>query len=217
MSICEAEPKRTLESLAETTATGCGPKDRRNADAFDLAVVGIAQRLPGYFRRRVRDSSTAEDLAQETLLKAYRCRAALRDQGRVEPWLYRIAHGALADYYRRQARRVELRDDAPQEPVGLTDKDQMMRIIVCSARCYLESLPRDYRDPVHLADYEGLPHAEVARRLGLSLAATKTRVRRGKLMVRSLMEARCRFEYDALGNIIGYELRAPLPCALDEK
>ena len=85
-------------------------------------------------------------------------------------------------------------------------------MLICSARCYLETLPPEYRDPVHLAEYEGLCHVDVARRLGLTLAAAKSRVRRGKIMVRSLMEAHCRFEYDARGNIIGYQLRPKPNC-----
>ena len=47
-------------------------------------------------------------------------------------------------------------------------------------------------------------------RLGLTLSATKARVRRGKIMVRGLMEAQCEFQYDALGNVISYQVR-PVP------
>ncbi|MEP6686114.1 MAG: sigma-70 family RNA polymerase sigma factor [Verrucomicrobiota bacterium] len=188
-----------------------------NQSTFDIAIAEIGARLPAYFRRRVRDCATAEDLAQETLLEAYRSRETLRDDSRLEQWLYGIAHFTMVDHYRRQTSRVELKENAAQELAPASCEDQAMRVICCSARCYLETLPQAYRDPVHLADYEGLPHDEVAHKLGLSLAATKSRVRRGKLMVRNLMEARCRFEYDALGNVIDYEVRAPLPCVLAEK
>ena len=173
---------------------------------FDLAVVEIAGRLPAYFGRRVSNHAVVDDLTQETLVKAFRSRGLLRRDTGLEAWLYRIAHCTVVDYYRGRLGTDALCEELPHEEA--TEHDDVRAVLVCSARCYLETLPKSYRDPVFLAEYENIPHADIARTLGLSLAATKSRVRRGKLIVRDLMEAHCRFEYDALGNIIGYEVRA---------
>jgi RNA polymerase sigma-70 factor (ECF subfamily) len=177
-------------------------------EAFELAVVEIAARLPGYFRSRVSDAAIVDDLTQETLVKAFRSQAALRNGARLEAWVYRIAHCTVADYYRRRCTTDPLCDDLPYDEAK-PPHDDVRDAIVSSARCYLETLPKMYREPVYLAEHENFAHADIARTLGLSLAATKSRVRRGKLMVRNLMEARCRFEYDRLGNVIGYQLRFP--------
>ncbi|MDP3069371.1 MAG: sigma factor [Opitutaceae bacterium] len=69
-----------------------------SAAAFDHAVTELAARLRGFIRRRVRDEATADDLAQETLLKVYRSRATLRDGQRLEAWLFRIARTTLIDF-----------------------------------------------------------------------------------------------------------------------
>ncbi|MFZ3374817.1 MAG: sigma-70 family RNA polymerase sigma factor [Chthoniobacterales bacterium] len=174
-------------------------------NAFDFGIAQISPRLLAYFRNRVGDLATAEDLRQETLLKACRARPALRDETRFEAWLFRIANGTIIDYYRR--RRPQ--DKLPCDLTGETgaEKDEVTPVMVCAVRCYLETLPKAYRDAVQLADYEGLPHAEVARRLGLTLAAAKSRVRRGKLLVKNLVEAECRLEFDCLGKVIGYQRR----------
>ncbi len=174
-------------------------------DVFDRTLVEVAALLPAYFGRRVSGPAIAEDLTQETLLKALRARCTLRDETRVEAWVYGIAQRTLVDHYRRKSTVVPLREEIPHDPV--TASDDIRTVLVASARCYLETLPGAYRDPVYLAEYEGLAHWDVARTLGLSLAATKSRVRRGRLMVRHLMEARCEFEYDGRGNIIGYRVR----------
>ena len=174
-------------------------------NAFDLAALNIAPRLSAYFRRRIRDPGSVNDLVQDTLLKAYRSRGALRDETRFDSWLFRIAHDRMVDHYRRKP-TVELRADAACDAPG--EADRVTEILECSARCYLETLPKEYRDPVHLAEYEGLSHAQIASQLGVTLAATKSRVRRGKLMVRSLMEARCEFERDVLGRVIAYRVRS---------
>ncbi len=174
-------------------------------DRFDLAVAQINRRLLTYFRNRVGDLATAEDLRQETLLKAYRARAGLRDHRRFEAWLFRIANRTMIDLYRQ--RRPH--DKSPGNLLVETGakKDEATPVMACAVRCYLETLPKVYREAVQLADYEGLPHAEVARRLGLTLAAAKSRVRRGKLLVKNLVEAECRLEFDPFGKVIGYQRR----------
>ena len=62
---------------------------------------------------------------------------------------------------------------------------------------------------MELADYAGLPHAQIAEQLGISLAATESRVRRGKQHIRGLMEQCCAMVYDARGKVVDYERR---PC-----
>ncbi len=171
---------------------------------FERAVIDFTPRLQAYCRRRVCDRATAEDLAQEVLLKAFRGRDALRDAARLEAWLYRIAHGTVMDHYRHRPRPEPWECEPAAEPTS-----DVTAVLTYNVRCYLETLPSGYRDAVHLADYEGLPHAEVARRLGFSLAAAKSRVLRGRRMVKQILESRCRFEYDRLGKIIGYQPRHP--------
>jgi RNA polymerase sigma-70 factor, ECF subfamily len=179
--------------------------------AFDLALVDMSGPLRQYFRRRVFDPVVADDLAQETLLKAFRSRASLRDETRLHAWVYQIAQCTLSDFNRRLSPVSRLRNDTPQEQPQIAD--DVRAVLACSARCYLGTLPTTYRLPVHLAEYEGLSHGEIAQKLGLSLAATKSRVRRGKLMVRNLMEAHCEFEFDRFGKIIAYQVR-PRPCGI---
>ena len=76
----------------------------------------------------------------------------------------------------------------------------------------LQALARFEREPVRLAELEGLPLAKVALRLGLSLTAVKTRVRRGRAMLKKKLQDCCRFEFDRMGKVIGWERRKPCPC-----
>jgi RNA polymerase sigma-70 factor (ECF subfamily) len=182
-----------------------------DSQSFDGALLELAPQLPRYFARRVCNPATVEDLTQETLVKAFQAREGLRDAGRLRAWIYGIAYRTLVDHYRGNRLCSESRDELQEEhPMELSD---VRTVLVASARCYLETLPGAYRDAVHLAEYEGLAHRDVARELGLSLTAAKARIRRGKIMVRELMEARCEFEYDGRGNIISYQVR-PGPCVL---
>lgn len=177
---------------------------------FDATVVQFAPKLRAFVRRRVRDDGTADDLAQETLLKVYRSRATLRDGQRLEAWMYRIARTTIADHFRRNGPAEELPGalaaESPDEIAALRET------VVRSMRRFLTELPEEYQEPVRLAELEGLPLAKIALRLGLSLTAVKSRVRRGRAMLKKKLQDCCRFEFDRLGNIIGWERRQPRPC-----
>ena len=180
------------------------------AQTFDANVLEMAPRLRAFLRRRVRDDATADDLAQETLLKVYRSRATLRDGTRLEAWLFRVARTTLIDYYRRQKPTEEV-------PAALVAENSdelaaMRAAIAASTRRFLEELPEAYREPVRLAELEGLPLAKIALRMDLSLTAVKSRVRRGRQMLKAKLQACCRFEFDRLGQVIGWERRKLLCC-----
>lgn len=177
---------------------------------FDTTVAEFATKLRAFIRRRVRDEATADDLAQETMLKVFRSREALRDGQRIEAWLYRIARTTLVDYYRRQRPREELPEQLAAETGDQVD--EVTAAMTRSLRLFLEELPEAYREPVRLAEFDGLPLAKIALRMGLSLTAVKSRVRRGRAMLKKKLQDCCRLEFDRMGKIIGYERRRA-PCA----
>jgi RNA polymerase sigma-70 factor (ECF subfamily) len=183
---------------------------------FDSAVVDFSARLRGFIRRRVRDDATADDLAQETLLKIYRSREALRDGQRIEAWLYRVARTTVIDHYRRERRGREMSFDKEPTAEPLDDMAELREAVIGSMKQFLEELPAAYREPVRLAELEGLPLAKIARRMELSLTAVKSRVRRGRAMLKRKLQDCCRFEFDRHGKVIGWERRrAPANRACD--
>ena len=177
---------------------------------FDAGVLEFAPRLRAFIRRRVRDEALADDLTQETLLKVYRSRGTLRDGTRLEAWLYQIARGTIIDHYRRRRPQEELpaalAAESPDELAAMRAR------LVVSMKRFLEELPASYREPVRLAELEGLPLARIALRLDLSLTAVKSRVRRGRALLKKKLQACCRFEFDRLGRMIGFERRRQLCC-----
>jgi RNA polymerase sigma-70 factor, ECF subfamily len=181
-----------------------------SATEFDTAIAAFSVRLRSFIRRRVADPATADDLAQETLLKVYRSREALRDGQRLEAWVYRIARTTIIDHYRRRRLTEELPESVAAEPADEVAK--LREAVIASTRHFLETLPEAYREPVRLAEFEGLPLAKIALRSGLSLTAVKSRVRRGRAMLKKKLQDCCRFEFDRMGKVIGYERRKACAC-----
>jgi RNA polymerase sigma-70 factor (ECF subfamily) len=190
-----------LGGVHDTRAKGRGVSQAE----FDTSVAEFSAKLRAFIRRRVRDDATADDLLQETMVKVFRSRAALRDGQRIEAWLYRIARTTLIDHYRRRRVGEELPADLAAESADATD--EVTAVMTRSLRIFLEELPAAYREPVRLAEFEGLPLAKIALRMGLSLTAVKSRVRRGRAMLKKKLQDCCRLEFDRMGKIIGYERR----------
>jgi RNA polymerase sigma-70 factor (ECF subfamily) len=178
---------------------------------FDAGVTEFRAKLRAFVRRRVRDDATADDLTQETLLKVYRSRTTLQEGQRLEAWLYRIARNTIVDHYRRQRPSAELPEALAAEPAD--EVADFRAAVAATTKRFLEELPEAYREPLRLAELEGLPLAKIALRSGLSLTAVKSRVRRGRAMLKKKLQACCRFEFDRQGKVIGWERRkSPRPC-----
>jgi RNA polymerase sigma-70 factor (ECF subfamily) len=157
--------------------------------------------LRRFIRRRVSDEHVAEDLLQETFVRIHRHVNSLADADRLVAWVYQIARNVILDHYR----------SPPGEAVALGETDvweepENRSMVRCPSAKWLNELigklPAGHQEAVRLAEIEGLSQQEVANRQGLSLSGAKSRVQRGRAMLKELLEQCCRFEFDRRGNLM---------------
>lgn len=161
-------------------------------------------RLRGYIAKRVREREAVEDILQDVFIKAQANLHAVRSQGSLAPWLYRIAANAIADHYRGQRPSEEVSDALPaSEP----EPDYIGEMASC-LQPLIDDLPETYRAALVLSEIDGFTQQEVAGRLGLSLSGAKSRVQRGREKLRELLHECCDIETGSNG-VVGYELRDP--------
>jgi RNA polymerase sigma-70 factor (ECF subfamily) len=181
------------------TMTGIGPADEQvwvarakagDAAAFAALVGRYEGRLRGFILRMVGDSDDAADLTQETLLRAY-CGLARTDQRlNFSAWLHRIAANACLDLLRRRRRQARCpwhlveggqvsrcRDDDPEEAAL---DDETVRALSLA----LQGIDPRQRRALLLRGCAGLSCAEIGAALGVSTAATKTILFRGREALR---------------------------------
>src|SRR6266566_4271290 len=161
-------------------------------------------RIKQFILKRIPDEYNADDILQETFLKIHTRIDTLRDEEKLQSWMYQIARNAIADYYREQKATVELSEALllPEEP--LVD-DDIVKELIPSVKAMIGSLPDEYREALILTEYEGLTQRELAERLGLSLSGAKSRVQRAREKLRVMLLDCCHFEFDRLGKIIDYQ------------
>jgi RNA polymerase sigma-70 factor (ECF subfamily) len=170
-------------------------KDARSARHLDFERL-IAEWRNDLYRFAFwlgRDPDLAEDVVQETLLRAFRSLDKLEDESAIKPWLLTIARREHARMYERK--RLETRDiddltraeKALIATEGNPDVDDMRRAIF--------RLDEDYREPLVLQVLMGFSTQEIATMMGLSQAAVLTRLHRAR---KKLIEA-IRTELDLIG------------------
>jgi RNA polymerase sigma-70 factor (ECF subfamily) len=142
-----------------------------------------------YLARLTGDPARAQELAQETFLRAYRALLKGERWGNPRAWLYRVASRLATDDYRRRKllRWLPLRDVDGREGEGRecggggVEAETAERLAVQAA---LAALSPKYRVPLVLYVYEGCTVAQVAETLGLSVGAVKMRLSRAREMFR---------------------------------
>ncbi|MEU2119358.1 RNA polymerase sigma factor [Streptomyces sp. NPDC016459] len=133
----------------------------------------------------------AEDAAQEALIILYRKIGTLRATGALASWMFRIVRNECLRHVRQLASRNESAPaglDAPPEPGAPTEpsaEDAVLRRLEAERiAAAVSALPRDQRQVLILRDVQGLPGRAVARSLGLSDAAMKSRLHRARTALR---------------------------------
>lgn len=169
-------------------------------------IYQYQDRIYRYVLTLVRDPAEAEDLTQDTLLRAYRNYASLRDTASLTSWLYRIATHVCFDRLRQRARHAPLQSevdldtlDVPEaEAPSLLQLVEQREMSACVQR-YLDDLSDAYRAVILLYDLHGMTGPEIATALRVSLPTVKIRLHRARRKLRAELEAGCEFSYDERG------------------
>lgn len=168
--------------------------------------------LRRYVYRMVRNEADADELVQESFLRATRAFGRFRHEAEASTWLYRIATNVCLDFFRRRSARPgdgcqnrarpegeqdeEMGDDLP-DSAGLTPEllFEASEMGGC-VREYVDGLPEAFRAALVLHDLEGLTTPEVGRILGWSVEKVKITVHRARRRLKGIFEQECRFYRD---------------------
>jgi RNA polymerase sigma factor (sigma-70 family) len=161
---------------------------------WDEVVHEHADRVYRLAYRLCGNRVDAEDLTQETFLRVFK---ALRDfrPGPLEGWLHRITTNLFLDLARRRQgiRFLPLLEDADRPLVATTadpERAYLQRQLAFDIQHALDALPADVRAAVVLRDLEQLPYEEIATTLAIKVGTARTRVHRGRVMLRNALPHR---------------------------
>jgi len=149
------------------------------------------QKLLAYVQTKISDVTLAEDVLQDSLLKALRATPDLREEDKLLPWFYRILNNAIIDIYRhRDSRERALGAYAQDQELVLGSEDEA---VLCACfRELMPSLKAEYVELIEKLDLAAGDPAQVAESLGINRNNLKVRRHRARQALRQRLEETCR-------------------------
>ena len=194
--------------MARSSGNAAGEADTSEADtvddparAFEAQALPLLDQRYGGALRMTRNPQDAEDLVQETYLKAYKNFHSFKQGTNLKAWLYRIMTNTYINSYRKQKRRPQessaedltdsqLYTTSAHDSTGLesAEVEALKAMPDTKITQAMAELPEDYRMVVYYADVEQLAYKEIAEIMDTPLGTVMSRLHRGRKLLRKALK-----------------------------
>lgn len=182
-------------------------RDKENIECCDLNIIisDFYNHLKNYLTGKIKNNELAEDIVQEVMLKVVTAHQKNLKVQNLKAWLYQIARNTLIDYYRKNANAIQENENHLKNSLDYLQEESFSPIDYLIPMINL--LPEKYSIPLMLSDIDNKSQLEIAKKLNLSLSATKMRIQRARKMLHSLFTECCDIEYDKNGAFLHCEIK----------
>ncbi len=171
--------------------------DNNAMKCLNTAWNSHAGELRGWLLHRLGNSALADDLLQDLFLKALRQGDRFCALHNARAWLFEVARNLVADHLRVAHTMVAL----PEDLVAVPEDVETVDILTGCLPRVLSELGVADREAITLCDLQGMPQADYAQHIGLSLSAAKSRVQRARIRLRAHMSTACQVITNEQGRV----------------
>lgn len=175
--------------------------DAQLLERFEKDALPLLDQLYGAALGMTRNPVDAQDLVQDTYMKAFKAIRSFKPGTNLKAWMYRILTNTYISQYRKAQRRPsefsadeitdwQVAETASHDAVGLesAEVEALKRIPDRRIREAFDALPEDYRMVVYCADVEGLAYKEIAEVLDIPIGTVMSRLSRGRKILRASLK-----------------------------
>ncbi len=159
-------------------------------------------KLTSFIRNKVAEEAV-DDLLQDVFTKIHARIDSLRDDTKLESWLFRITRNAIVDHYRSQQTMDELPDWVEQAQPD--EEERIRKELSLCLEPMVRELPEKYRNALQMSEMENKTQKEIAEQENISVSGAKSRVQRGRALLKAALNDCCQLEINKKKQVISYE------------
>ena len=157
-------------------------------------------KLKSFILSRIPHESATDDILQEVFIKIHSNIDTLKDDTKIQSWIFQITRNAIIDYIRNS--RKEIQEYPFQGESGENDSSELMAETLKDMARMMGELPIEDCEALCLTELGGMSQIEYAKKIGISYSGAKSRIQRAKLKLRDLLMKCCHYQFDKYGTVI---------------
>jgi len=163
------------------------------------------QELTDYFNSKVNDYTLAEDLTQEVFVKLMEALPSIHNQDKVAHWLRKVAANTLKDHWKVSGKHF---DEAEWE-FKLCQEEPMLAVAEKCVHDMIDTLDPKYAIALKRSEIDGIKQAALAEEMDISLSGAKSRVQRGRQLLKEAIVACCKPQLNSRNELVTAECHNP--------
>jgi RNA polymerase sigma-70 factor, ECF subfamily len=172
-----------------------------NQNIIEKSWKESSDKLLGYIMTKVHQKEDAEDILQEVFIKTINTVDKLEKDSNLNAWLFVVTKNTINDFFRKKSKLSEvpvIQEIFSEDETSLNNQDAF-----CCLEPHVNELPEKYKEVIQLSEIEGKKHQEIADHLHLSLSAIKSRVVRGRELLKEKFVSCCHYHINEEGKLAG--------------